>query len=58
MPAAGATRGRRVLEYAGGDPASGTDLASENARLRRENERLRMERVIQKTMRIFSQAPR
>src|SRR3979409_1961693 len=40
-------------------PYSGTDLASENARLRRENERLRMEReILKKTLRIFSEAPR
>ncbi len=39
-------------------PYSGTDLASENARLRRENERLRMERDLKKTLRIFSEAPR
>jgi hypothetical protein len=33
-----------ALEYAGGDPACRADLAPENGRLRRENERLRMER--------------
>ena len=37
---------------------AGTDLAAENARLRRENERLRMEReILKKTRRIFSEAP-
>ena len=40
-------------------PPAGTDLAAENARLRRENERLRMEReILKKTLRIFSEAPR
>ncbi|MGB6374304.1 MAG: transposase [Methylocella sp.] len=40
-------------------PYSGTDLASENARLRRENERLRMEReILKKTRRIFPEARR
>src|ERR1700730_18955965 len=40
-------------------PPAGADLAAENARLRRENERLHMEREIQKkTLRIFSEAPR
>jgi transposase len=40
-------------------PPAGTDLAAENARLRRENERLRMEReILKKTLRIFSEAPK
>jgi len=40
-------------------PLGGTDLAAENARLRRENERLRMEReILKKTLRIFSEAPK
>ena len=40
-------------------PPACTDLAAENARLRRENERLRMEReILKKTLRIFSEAPR
>jgi transposase len=40
-------------------PPGGTDLAAENARLRRENERLRMEReILKKTLRIFSEAPK
>jgi transposase len=40
-------------------PPAGTDLAVENARLRRENERLRMEReILKKTLRIFSEAPK
>jgi transposase len=38
-------------------PPTGTDLAAENARLRRENERVRMEReILKKTLRIFSEA--
>jgi len=37
----------------------GSDLAAENARLRRENEHLRMEReILKKTLRIFSEAPK
>jgi transposase len=40
-------------------PPGGTDLAAENARLRRENERLRMEReILKKTLRIFSEPPK
>lgn len=40
-------------------PPAGTDLAVENARLRRENERLRMEReILKKTLRIFSEPPK
>jgi hypothetical protein len=34
-------------------------LTGENARLRRKNERLRMEReILKKTLRIFSEAPK
>ena len=40
-------------------PPMPSDLAAENARLRRENDRLRMEReILKKTLRIFSEAPR
>src|ERR1700730_12109494 len=40
-------------------PHAGADLAAENARLRREHERLGMEReLLKKTLRIFSEAPR
>jgi transposase len=40
-------------------PPAGVDLAAENARLRRENEPLRMEReILKKTLRIFSEAPK
>jgi len=39
--------------------AGGGDLAAEKARLRRENERLRMEReILKKTLRIFSEPPK
>ena len=40
-------------------PHSGIDLASKNARLRRENEGPHMEReILKKTLRIFSEALR
>src|ERR1700682_742610 len=40
-------------------PPAGADLSAENAVLRRENERLHMEReILKKTLRIFSEAPR
>jgi transposase len=40
-------------------PPAGMDLAVENARLRRGNERLRMQReILKKTRRIFSQPPK
>src|ERR1700730_4198347 len=40
-------------------PHAGADLAAENARLRRGNEHLRMERkILKKTLRIFAEAPR
>jgi transposase len=40
-------------------PPGSSDLAAENARLRRENEHLRMEReILKKTLRIFSEAPK
>jgi len=40
-------------------PHASPDLAAENARLRRENERLHMEReILKKTLRIVSEPPR
>ena len=40
-------------------PPAGVDLATENARLRRENERLRMRwEILKKTLRIFSEPPK
>ena len=40
-------------------PPAGMDLAAENARLRRDNERLRMEReILKKTLRMFSEPPK
>jgi transposase len=48
----------RKLGIAHSIPHAGTELATENARLRRENERLRMEReILKKTPRIFPEAP-
>lgn len=50
---------RRPNTQAAIPPAGSTDLAAENARLRRENERLRMEReILKKTLRIFSEPPK